>query len=198
MIARRTLLAAPLAAALPRFAIGQPERPALTVAVAKIANTGTLDPLREQSSNAAERWTGLVLETPIGRDQQRGLERVPGLASAWRRVDERTVELELGPGGVMHDGRPLTAEDVAFSFGPRMFGPEQGLPPDIPAIARRHWPALERVEPTGANTVRVVNRTSDVTLEGRLAAGGSEIVSAAGYGNWASFSKHPIGTGPYK
>src|SRR3954471_19529653 len=174
MISRRSVLAAS-ASMLPRIAIGQPERPALTVAVAKIANTGTLDPLREQSSNAAERWTGLVLETPIGRDQQRGLERVPGLASAWRRVDERTVELELRPGVVMHDGRTLTAEDVAFSFGPRMFGPEQGLPADIPAIARRHWPALDRVEPTGKLTVQVVNRTPDVTLEGRLAAGGSEV-----------------------
>src|SRR3954465_949115 len=120
MINRRTLLAAPLASVLPRVAIGQPERPALTVAVAKIANTGTLDPLREQSSNAAERWTGLVLETPIGRDQQHGLERVPGGASAWRRVDDRTIDLELRPGVVMHDGRTMTADDVAFSFGPRM------------------------------------------------------------------------------
>ena len=197
MIHRRTLLAAPLAA-LPRVAIGQPERPALTVAVAKIANTGTLDPLREQSSNAAERWTGLVLETLVARDQQRGLERIPGLAGAWRRIDDRTIELELRPGVVMHDGRALTADDVAFSFGPRMFGPAPDLPADIPAIARRHWPELERVEPTGPLSVRLVNRRPDMTLEGRLAAGGSEVVSAASYGGWASFARRPIGTGPYK
>jgi len=197
MISRRAALAAPLLA-LPRIAIGQPERPALTVAVAKIANTGTLDPLREQSSNAAERWTGLVLETPIARDQQRGLERVPGLAAEWRRVDERTLEIELRPGVVMHDGRTLTADDVAFSFGPRMFGPEPGLPGDIPVIARRHWPALEKMEVIGPLRLRLLNRTPDVTLEGRLAAGGSEVVSAASYGNWASFSRRPIGTGPYK
>ncbi len=197
MIPRRTLLAAPLAA-LPRIAIGQPERPAITVAVPKIANTGTLDPLREQSSNASERWLGLILETPIARDQQRGLERVPGLAEEWRRVDERTLDLRLRPGVVMHDGRTLTAEDVAFSFGPRMFGPEPGLPGDIPAIARRHWPALERVEATGPLTLRLVNRTPDVTLEGRLAAGGSEVVSAASYGGWGAFSRKPVGTGPYK
>ena len=197
MIARRSLLAAPLAA-LPRIAIGQPDRPALTVAVAKISNTGMLDPLREQSSNASERWMGLLLETPIARDQQRGLERVPGLATAWRRIDERTLEVELRPGVVMHDGRTLSAEDVAFSFGPRMFGPEPGLPADIPAIARRHWPALERVEAVGPMTLRLINRTPDVTMEGRLAAGGSEVVSAASYGSWAAFAKRPVGTGPYK
>ncbi|GAC1491842.1 MAG: ABC transporter substrate-binding protein [Acetobacteraceae bacterium] len=123
---------------------------------------------------------------------------MPGLATEWRRVDARTIELQLRPGVVMHDGRTLTAEDVAFSFGPRMFGPEAGLPTDIPAIARRHWPALERVEPTGPLSLRLVNRTPDLTLEGRLAAGGSEVVSAAGYGSWAAFSKRPAGTGPYK
>ena len=110
----------------------------------KISNTGTLDPLREQSSNASERWVGSIPETLIARNQQGGLERVPGLATAWRRIDDRTVELTLRPGVKLHDGGELTAEDVAFSFGDeRMFG--TALPPDIPAIARRHWPALERV-----------------------------------------------------
>ncbi len=197
MIRRRVLLTAS-AAALPRIAIGQPARPALTVAVPKIANTGTLDPLREQSSNASERWVGLVLETLIARDQHRGLERIPGLATEWRRVDERTLDLQLRPDVAMHDGRIMTAEDVAFSFGPRMFGPEAGLPADIPAIARRHWPSLATLEATGPLSVRLVNRTPDVTLEGRLAAGGSEVIGAASYGDWASFSRRPVGSGPYR
>ena len=186
MIRRRALLAAPVAAALPRFAIAQPERPALTVAVAKISNTGTLDPLREQSSNASEHWMGLILETPIGRDQQHGLERVPGLATAWRRIDDRTLELELRPGVIMHDGRTLTADDVASASAPACSGPSRACRPTSRPIARRHWPALERVEATGPLTLRLVNRTPDVTLEGRLAAGGSEVVSAASYGNWAA------------
>lgn len=194
---RRILLGAAGIPALPRFAIGQPTRPALTIAVPKIANTGTLDPLREQSSNASERYTGLILETLIGRNQQSRLERVPSLATAWRRLDERTLELELRPGVVMHDGRSLEAEDVAFSFGPRMFG--QDLPADLPPVARRHWPALDRVEVAGPLRVRVVNRTPDVTMEGRLAAGGSEVVSAAALAaGWAAFARAPVGTGPYR
>ncbi len=199
---RRALLATAAAAvALPRFAIGQADnRPTITIAVPKIANTGTLDPLREQSSNASERWVASILETPIGRNQQGGLERVPGLVTSWTRIDDRTVELSLRQGVIMHDGRAMTAEDVAFSFGPeRMFGPN--LPQDIPAVARRHWPALERIEVTGQTSVRFINSRPDVTMEGRLSAGGSEIMSRDAWlaaGTWQANAKHPVGTGPYR
>ncbi len=198
-LSRRSVLAG--AVALPRIAIAQSDtRPVITIAVQKISNTGTLDPLREQSSNASERWVGSIAETLIGRNQQGALERVPGLATAWRRIDERTVELSLRPGVKLHDGGEFTAEDVAFSFGPeRMFGKE--LPADIPAVARRHWPALERVQIIDKLTVRFVNTTPDVTMEGRLSAGGSEIVSKAAWlqkGNWLANSKSLSGTGPYR
>ena len=196
-LSRRVLLGT----ALPRVAIAQSDtRPVITVAVQKISNTGTLDPLREQSSNASERWVGSVVETLIARNQQGRLERVPGLATEWRRIDDATVELKLRPGVKLHNGDEFTAEDVAFSFGPeRMFG--TALPPDIPAIARRHWPALTRVEVVDRLTVRFVNGTPDVTMEGRLSAGGSEIVSRRAWlegGTWQANSRRLVGTGPYK
>lgn len=195
---RRTLLAAAL---LPRPALAQADtRPSITVAVAKIANTNTLDPMREQSSNASERWLGSLLETLIGRNQQGTLERVPALATAWRRIDERSVELDLRTGVTLHNGDTLSAEDVAFSFGPeRMFGP--ALPADIRAVARRYWPALERVEVVAANRVRFVNARPDLTMEGRLAAGGSQIVSRRAWqeaGDWQANSRRAVGTGPYR
>ena len=103
-LSRRATLAA-ATAALPRFAIAQADtRPAISVAVQKIANTGVLDLLREQSSNASERWAASILETPIARNQQGRLERVPGLATAWRRIDASTVELELRQGVKLHNG----------------------------------------------------------------------------------------------
>jgi peptide/nickel transport system substrate-binding protein len=201
---RRGLLVGAVAAstiALPRFAIAQADtRPAITVAVPKISNTATLDPLREQSSNASERWVGSLLETLIGRNQQGKLERVPALANGWRRIDDATLELALRPGIRMHDGAEMTAEDVAFSFGPeRMFGDK--LPADIPAIAKRHFPALARVEIVDRHMVRFVNASPDVTLEGRISAGGSEIVSRAAWmagGSWQANARSAVGTGPYK
>lgn len=198
---RRILAGAGAAAALPRFAIAQSDtRPVITVAVAKISNTGTLDPLREQSSNASERWVGSIMETLIARNQQGKLERVPGLATSWKRIDDATVELSLRPGVKLQNGDDFTAEDVAFSFGPeRMFG--KALPADIPAVAKRHWPALKEVQIVDKMTVRFVNATPDVTMEGRLSAGGSEIISKRSWlanGSWQANAKAPVGSGPYK
>ncbi len=199
-LSRRTLLSA-AAAALPRFAIAQTDqRPSVTVAVQKISNTGTLDPMREQSSNVSERWMNLLIENLIGRNQQDKLQRVPALAAAWRRIDDRTVELDLRPNVKLHNGDTLSAEDVAFSFGPdRMFG--EALPGDVRAVARRYWPALERVEPRGPLTVRFVNARPEITMEGRLSAGGSQIVSARAWreaGAWDVNARRAVGSGPYR
>ena len=184
MLTRRALALA----ALPTCAIGQPARPSLRIAVPKIANTGTLDPLREQSSNASERYIGLILETLIGRDLS------PGLATAWRRVDARTVELTLRPGVTTHDGRTLTADDVQFSF----VRANADAPADLAAVAARHIPALDRVDIVDAATVRFVTSTPDLALEQRLTAGGTQIVPAATARPWARFAQAPIGTGPYR
>jgi peptide/nickel transport system substrate-binding protein len=225
MIRRRSLLAAPaLAAALPRFALGQADqRPAITIAVQKITNSNTLEVLREQS-NVGERvffsslWEGL-----ISRDWLGNLSTVPGLATEWRRISDSVVELSLRRGVRFHNGDELTAEDVVFSFGrERMFGdtpatahgrtipigegivaprPGKELPPEVPGVARRSWPALERVEAVDKYTVRFHNATPDVTLEGRLSRYGSEIGSRRGFeeaASWLDWARKPITTGPYK
>ena len=199
-LTRRVTLASAVAA-LPRFAIAQADnRPAITVAVQKIANSGVLDVFREQSSNASEHWTGSILETLIGRNQHGALERVPGLATGWKRIDARTVELALRPGVTLHNGDTMTAEDVAFSFGPERTSAET-LPGDVRAVARRYFPALEKVEIIDALTVRFINRTPDLTLEGRLSASGSQIVSARAWregGDWQANRNRLVGSGPYR
>ena len=40
----------------------------------------------------------------------------PGLASSWERLDSITLRFHLRPGARWHDGRPVTAADVVFSF----------------------------------------------------------------------------------
>jgi peptide/nickel transport system substrate-binding protein len=186
---RRILLTGAAAGlTLPRIAIGQAnQRPAITIAVQKISNSNTLDDLREQS-NVGTRMACFLVERLIDLDYQGALEQKPGLATSWRRIDERTLEATLRPGVRFHNGDVLNAEDVAFSFGPqRMMGttrptvqgktlPLSGslvttarvkeLPQEVPPVARRLWPALDRVEVVDAQTVRFVNATPDVTLEG--------------------------------
>ncbi len=222
MIDRRSLLAGGAALALPRVAAAQGDsRPAITVAVQRIAISNTLDDLREQS-NVGTRMSAMYVERLIDLDFQGQLDQVPGLATAWRQIDERTIELDLRRGVKFHNGDEMTAEDVAFSFGPqRMFGETrptvQGvtlplrvsvttarnkqLPPEVPPVARRLWPALDRVDVVDRYTVRFVNATPDVTLAGRISCRGSGIISRRAFdeaASWLDYARAPNGTGPYR
>jgi peptide/nickel transport system substrate-binding protein len=162
------------------------------------------------------------LETLIGKNYQGQLESIPRAATGWKRIDERTVEAALRQGAKFHNGDEMTAEDVAFTYGrARMFGTTEPagmdktikldttnpmsasktLPAQVPPVARRLWPSLEKVEIVDKYTVRFVNATADLTMEGRLTGLGSEIVSRRGFEeapSWLDYARKPIGTGPYK
>jgi peptide/nickel transport system substrate-binding protein len=217
-VTRRAALGAGLAAGLPRFAVAQADaRPVVTVAVQKLANSNTLEPLREQS-NVGTRIASSFCESLLDMDWIGDLSLRGGLAESWRRVDDRTVEFTLRPNLRFHDGRALTAEDVVFSFGPaRMWGdgPEarnlfgstpgrtggKAPPPEVSAVARRAYPAFEKIEVVDARTVRWVNRTPDVTLEGRLARTIGVVMSQTAFEaapSWLEWARKPVGTGPYR
>ncbi|MCZ8044205.1 MAG: ABC transporter substrate-binding protein [Beijerinckiaceae bacterium] len=211
------------ASALPQFAIGQSDnRPSITIAVQKIVNSNTLDVLREQSNVGERVFFTSLWEPLIGKDWLGNLMPRPGLATEWKRIDDQTIELKLRQGVKFHNGAELTAEDVVFTFSrERMFGnseaknrstikafetiptprPGKELPAEIPAVARRAWPDLLRVDAVDRYTVRFYNATPDVTLEGRLARYGSDIMSRKGWEDAASYldwARKPITTGPYK
>ena len=224
---RRQLLSATgLSAAglvLPRIAIGQADRrPNITIAVQQIANSAALEPLREQS-NVGQRAFSFIFERLIMENLLGQHEAVPGLAESWKRIDDRTVEFTLRKGVRFHNGDEMTADDVVFTFSrDRMFGPDydissnktlftsvlirdsvegKNLPPEVPAVAKRLFPALERVEAIDKYTVRFTNRTPDVTLEGRIGRMGSDIISRRAFmeaKTWLDWARAPVSTGPYK
>ncbi|GEP60577.1 ABC transporter substrate-binding protein [Reyranella soli] len=223
---RRLIATTGLAAAslgLPRIAIGQADqRPSITIAVQQIANSASLEPLREQS-NVGQRVFSFLYEPLIMQNLLGKLEAVPGVAESWKRLDERTVEFTLRKGVKFHNGDEMTADDVVFTFSrERMFGPDyditsnktlftsvlirdsvqgKALPPEVPAVSKRLFPALEKVEAIDKYTVRFTNRTPDVTLEGRLGRMGSDIVSRRAFEEaktWMDWSRAPVATGPYK
>ncbi|RJE89090.1 ABC transporter substrate-binding protein [Paracoccus onubensis] len=204
---------------LPRHIMAQGKRRSVTIAVQKITNNNTLDIWNEQS-NVGERvffpnlWEGLILRDWMGNQGP-----VPGLATEWQRLDDKTIELKLRQGVKFHNGDELTADDVVFSFSDERlfagtepaggktlyaedFKPQNAkeLPAGIPGVARRLWPALRGVEAVDKYTVRFHNATPDITLEGRLYAFGSQIANrrawdeAASYAEWAA---KPITTDPY-
>ena len=224
-----TLVAGYLVSAL---ACAQPDgRPVVRVAVQQVSTSGTLSPLREQS-NVGARSFPMFYSALIDLNRQGDLTPVPGLATSWKRVDDRTIEIKLRKGARFHNGDEVTAEDVAFTFGAEyMFGSTKPLksgnvaatirtdattlkppatatdykgptpPPEVPAVARRLWPSLEQVTVIDKYTVRFINAVPDVTLEGRIARSGSEIISKRAYlssKDWASWARSPVSAGPYK
>jgi peptide/nickel transport system substrate-binding protein len=211
------LASAGAALALPRFAIAQgDQRPSITVAVQKLANSNTLEPLRE-SSNVGTRLMASYAETLMMQDWLGDLSLQPGLATAWRRVDDRTLEVTLRPGVRFHDGREMTAEDVAFSFGPERMGQQAGAasnlfgsvptnrqgkeaPPEVAAVARRAFGGLTRVEVVDRQTVRFIHEGPTPAIEGRFAQLAGMIVSRAAFEatpSWLDWARKPVGTGPY-
>lgn len=185
-------------------------RPVVKIAVQQVSTTNTLTPLREQS-NVGSRSFPMIFSALIDINRQGDLSPVPGLATSWKRIDDRTVELTLRKGARFHNGDEVTAQDVAFTYGPEhMFGntppfrvgdtpasikaaasksllsPVTKLagptpPPEVTAIARRLWPSLEQVQVVDKYTVRFINAVPDVTMEGRLSRTGSEIISKRAY-----------------
>ena len=110
LIATTTGLAA-ASLGLPRIAIGQADRrPSITIAVQQIANSASLEPLREQS-NVGQRVFSFLFEPLIMQNLLGKLEAVPGVAESWKRIDDRTVEFTLRKGVKFHNGdelRPTT------------------------------------------------------------------------------------------
>ena len=121
----------------------------------------------------------------------------PALAARWERVDSLTWRFHLRPGARWQDGRPVTSEDVRFSF--EAFGDSALDAPARPYLARR-----VSVEPEDSQTllVRFAERSPeqlyDATYHVRIIP--SHIWSSEPKASWGSDTavRHLIGSGPYR
>lgn len=175
-------------------------RPDLVVAVNAIGSK--LDPAETPLATEL-RVHGSVFDTLIKRDYaaeaknpQAGAVLLPSLATEWKRVDERTLELKLRQGVTFHNGDELTAEDVAFTFSPeRIFGQNAVLP-----SAKKFFGCFEPVNVVDRHTVRIRSCATDATLEHKLAHYAAGIVNKRAYLalGQAKYKRAPIGTGPLK
>jgi len=118
----------------------------------------------------------------------------PDLAESWRAVDPTTWELKLRRGVTFHDGSPLTADDVVFSFdrAPKV--------PNSPASYGQYLARVTEVKAVDELTVRLKTATPYALLLHEIA--NVAIVSRkVGTGaNTADYNsgKAMVGTGPYK
>ncbi len=206
-------------------------RPIVRVAVQQISNSGALDPLREQSNVGTRVlpmiYAGLIQLDTTGdlkpmagiaeswkRIDDRTLEFKLRPGVKFHNGDPVTVEdiaFSFGPQRMFGQSKPITgaataqpaaaakgtpaaANDPAFASGPTP-------PPEVVAVARNIWPSLIGIEIVDDKTVRLVNALPDVTLEGRLARLGSEIISKKAYlaaKDWNTWAQNPVSAGPFK
>ncbi len=112
------------------------------------------------------------------------LEMVPGLALSWHSPDGgRTWEFRLRPDVRFHNGEPLTAEAVAFSYGPDTYARRTVLGP------------VESVEVVDELTVRFHLRRP-MALPHYLTHVGWPVMSPDGLDREGR-PVRPIGTGPF-
>ncbi|WP_299638430.1 ABC transporter substrate-binding protein [Devosia sp.] len=178
----------------PQIVFGQDAGPVLDVALDQVP--AALDPLLGQT-NPFYRTLQNVYDTLLTVDYSGDGALQPALAESWTRVDGKTIDLVLRQGVRFHDGSPLTVDDVIFSFGA-----ERRTNPDSPGYgtAQQFLRTIETVEAVDDKTIRVTSSADDPTLELRLTAWGSQIVSKAAFeaaGGFEGFGHAPVGTGPF-
>ncbi|WP_181700437.1 extracellular solute-binding protein [Chthonobacter albigriseus] len=120
-------------------------------------------------------------------------DSVYGRVAAWVEVSEdgNTYRFGLRPEARFHDGSPLTAEDVAFSYGLL----KEKAHPQI----RESLSELVSATAEGAEVVLVFSGKQNASVP--IAATGMPILSKAFYAGedfTASTLKPPLGSGPYR
>lgn len=144
-----------------------------------------LDP-RFATSAVAMRLSHLVFAPllVIGDD----LAARPYLAESLTRTDDVTWEVVLRPGAVFHDGSPVTAEDVAFTY--QALGDDDVRSPHAPKFKR-----VRRIDVVDARTVRFVLEEPFAAFPLELCALG--VVPASCRGRTEACREHPVGAGAF-
>ena len=196
----------------------------INVAVQSMGSAASLETV-ENGGTAARKFQNSIFEQLIALDlQDPNLALKPGLATEWTWINDTTLELKLRADVTFHNGDPMTADDVVFSFSDERFGtlPEQtaarekgettftradgskGIVPPATVAANRksEWPLLDHVEAVDDLTVHFVMTKPSLDTEARLArVNYAAIISKRAFleaPDWNSWAAQPIATGPYK
>ncbi len=145
-------------------------------------------------SGAASAFVGHGLfDTAIGYDERSGRYQ-PLLAKSWRRIDERTLELEIRDDVKWHDGTNLDADDVFYTYD--WLGS-----PDTRLHLQHQWDWIDHVEKLGRYKLRLFAKQAIPYDIARLASV-TPIVPEHKHGLLLAeryyFGRNPIGTGPYR
>jgi peptide/nickel transport system substrate-binding protein len=171
-----------------------------TVVVAAVSEpTSVVPPLvsetvgRDISDQIFERLANLAPgAAPIDSSAYR-----PALADRWERLDSLTWRFHLRPGARWHDGKPVTAEDVVFSF-------DAFSDSTLDAAGRSYLAGRVEASAEDSATVRIAFKTPapdqlyDATYHVRILP--RHIWDSIPRSRWAADTtlSHLVGTGPYR
>lgn len=154
----------------------------------------TLDPVVEMG-NKSTRWINQVFDTLLYAEADGTITSY--ICESWEMIDEVTAEFKLKEGITFHNGYPLTAEDIKFSFDRVLFDEAGYSDPNISALVR----TITNVEVVDELTVRMTTAAPDPILFSRVSSGLSVFIVSKQYVEEVGtevFGTAPVGTGPYK
>lgn len=145
----------------------------------------SLDP-RLTRNTTGYRVVNLLYDGLVQLDS--GFEPRPSLARSWEHPEPRTWIFHLRETARFHDGTPLTAHDVAYTF-------QTLLDPDLNAPQRRLYTPIVTVAAHDDHTVRFTLREPYAPFLSYLDMG---IVPRHLLERRHDLGNHPVGSGPYR
>jgi peptide/nickel transport system substrate-binding protein len=173
-----------LAVALLAGCRSQPEDPRTVVVIVE-SSPNNLDP-RVGTDAQSERIGGLIFDALVRKDEHFALK--PWLAESWERPDARTWVFHLHDGVRFQDGRPLGAEDVAWTINSLIDG-------SLVTAKGGNFAAVDHASARDRLTVVVAMKRPDESLLFNLSDGLFGVVPR---GSGKDFGQHPVGSGPFR
>ena len=181
---------------------GRFQRDARTLIIGRTNDAITLDPGRAADSESVE-VNEQIYDKLLRYDPETD-EIKPSLAESWEVSGDGTVwTFQLRQDVLFHDGTPLTAEAVVFSFE-RQRDPDHPFH-DIDGETQRftYWAStyqnIRKVSAIGPFSVRIVIDRPFAPFAENLTLFPVAIVSPSAVSQRrARFSRDPVGTGPYR
>jgi peptide/nickel transport system substrate-binding protein len=156
-----------------------------TVVVIIENSPNNLDP-RIGTDAQSERIGALVFDALVRKDDHFVLQ--PWLAQSWDRPDPKTWIFHLRDGVRFQDGRPLEAEDAAWTINSLIDG-------SLITAKGGNFKSVQRADARDAHTLVITMKREDESLLFNLSDGLFGVVPR---GSGSDFGQHPIGSGPFQ
>ncbi len=125
------------------------------------------------------------------QDYREQYKVVPLLSESWELKDNRVYTFRLRPGVKWHDGQPLTAADVKYSY-------QFLADPTNKLAAASVLNTIASISTPDESTVEITTKDPDVELLDKLTDSTVTIMAKHAHDRGDNFEKVEVGTGPYK